>query len=436
MNLFDWTLKIRGFDIALAKAQLAKIQTIPEAQYKRYLQEKREAIVEYHIKNTPFYKKLLGETRAQDWQHIPILTKAHLQQPLEKRLSIEYDIKNVYINKTSGSSGHPFVFAKDKACHALTWAIIQERFGWYDIDFNHSLQARFYGIPLDFIGNRRERLKDTLSRRYRFPIFNLDDTQLEKALTLFKKKPFVYINGYTSSIVLFAKYLKKTNRFLKTICPSLKACVVTSEMLFEDDRKLLETQFQVPVINEYGASELDLIGFQNPEGDFQLNSESLFIEILDEANHPVPLGQEGRIVLTSLYNKAHPFIRYEVGDIGILSEKSTSKKTILEKLVGRTNDIARLPSGKVVPGLTFYYVTKTVIEDDGDITEFVVRQTHLDTFEIDYVGQGTLSRKRTQEIQKALDQYLEPGLRIIFNKFDKIERSKSGKLKQFTSLTL
>jgi phenylacetate-CoA ligase len=43
----------------------------------------------------------------------------------------------------------------------------------------------------------------------------------------------------------------------------------------------LEKQLGIPVINEYGASELDLIAFENPEGEWQMNSET-FIEILDE----------------------------------------------------------------------------------------------------------------------------------------------------------
>ena len=50
---------------------------------------------------------------------------------------------------------------------------------------------------------------------------------------------------------------------MKTICPSLKACIVTSEMLFATDKTLLETQFGIPIINEYGAAELGLIAFQN-----------------------------------------------------------------------------------------------------------------------------------------------------------------------------
>jgi len=434
VNLFDWTLKARGYDIAFAKAQLSQIQSIPEVSFADHIDQKKAEIVAYHQKNTSFYQYLLGTTAYTPWEQLPVLTKSDLQQKLAQRLSKEYTQKNVYIGKTSGSSGHPFVYAKDKACHALTWAIIQDRFGWFDINFNSSLQARFYGIPLDTIGYRKERLKDALSKRYRFPIFNLNDKTLDEVLKKFKKKPFEYINGYTSSVVLFAKYLKKNNLILKDVCPTLTSCFVTSEMLFDDDRLLLETQLNVPVINEYGASELDLIAFQNPQGDLQLNSESLFIEILDPHNNPVPAGKEGRIVVTSLYNKAHPFIRYDIGDMGILSEKSTPKKPILQKLIGRTNDIARLPSGKVIPGLTFYYVTKSIVTDSGDITEFVIRQTKIDTFEINYVGE-TLSQKRIQQIEKALATYLEPDLHILFNKFDKIDREKSGKLKQFISLT-
>jgi phenylacetate-CoA ligase len=37
-------------------------------------------------------------------------------------------------------------------------------------------------------------------------------------------------------------------------------------------------------------------------------------------------------------------------------------------------------------------------------------------------------------IRKALIDYLEPGLKIRFVRKNKIDREKSGKLKQFTSL--
>ncbi|WP_396185287.1 phenylacetate--CoA ligase family protein [Flavobacterium sp.] len=432
--LFDLSLQINGFPMKKAKAELRNIQSIPEHEFEAFIENKKQEIVEFHLKNNPSYQKIVGKTTFNKWNDLPIMTKAAFQKPLKERLSRGFTLKNVYINKTSGSSGDPFIFAKDKFSHALTWATNINRFGWYGIDFNTSYQARFYGIPLDFIGNTKERLKDFLSNRFRFSVFDLSDVVLERFLQQFETKKFDYINGYTSSIVLLAKFLQQKNIILKHICPTLKVCVVTSEMLFEEDKILLEKQFGIPVVNEYGASELDLIAFQNSNGEWIVNSETLFVEILDENNNVLPYGAAGRVVITSLFNKAHPFIRYDIGDIGILDEKSTPKKPILLQLIGRTNDIAILPSGKKSPGLTFYYVTKSIIEDDGNVKEFIIKQTKIDAFDIEYVSEIQLNLEQIQKIETAITLYLEKGLAFTFIRKEKLERGKSGKLKQFVSL--
>ncbi|KJD34119.1 AMP-binding protein [Tamlana nanhaiensis] len=433
MNVFDFSLKLNGFPIAKAKRVLKNIQSKTENDFNAFAEVQKRAIVAYHLEHNPFYKSFGKQIDLNDWNSIPVMTKADLQQPLEQRLSEGFTRKNIYINKTSGSSGHPFLFAKDKFCHALTWAVIQNRFGWYNINFNSSKQARFYGIPLDKAGYYKERFKDFLSHRYRFSVFDLSDEAFEATLQKFKTTTFHYINGYTSAIVQFGKFLQQKNVILKSVCPSLNVCVVTSEMLFEVDKTLLETQFGIPIVNEYGASELDLIAFQNPNGNWQLNSETLFIEILDEHNNVLPHGETGRIVITSLYNKAHPFIRYDIGDIGVISKKSTPKTPILENLTGRTNDIVILPSGKKAAGLTFYYITKSIIENDGIVKEFVIEQLKLDTFKIIYVGNERLSEAKKQTINQEIEHYLESGLQIIYEKQNNLNRQKSGKLKQFTS---
>ena len=431
--LFDLSLQLNGFPMKEAKAELRKIVNLSNEDHKIFIETKKQEIVKFHLENNSFYQQLVGSKTYGEWNYLPILNKTNLQSPLLERLSKGYSQKDIFLNKTSGSSGTPFIFAKDNYCHALTWASIIYRFGWYGIDFNNSYQARFYGIPMDFIGNKKERFKDFLSHRFRFPIFDLSDEVLEKMLKTFQRKKFDYINGYTSSIVLFAKFLQNKNIVLTTICPTLKVCMVTSEMLFEDDKILLQKQLGVPIINEYGASELDLIAFENPQNEWQVNSETLFVEILDENNQAVPNGTQGRIVITSLCNKAHPFIRYDIGDIGILDEKSTLQKPILKKLIGRTNDIAVLPSGKKSPGLTFYYITKTIIEDDGNVKEFVIKQTKIDTFEVEYVSETELNLVQIQKIEKAIEIYLEPNLNFTFIQKNTLERSARGKLKQFVT---
>ena len=434
MNLFDFSLRLNGYPLEKAKTELAQIQQKSDTDFKAFLDKRLDAIISYHLEYNPYYKSLAPQVNLNHWDAVPVMTKKDLQLPLAERLSKGFTQKNVYVNKTSGSSGDPFIFAKDKFCHAMTWAVIQNRFGWYDLNFNTSRQARFYGIPLDKKGYYKERFKDRLSKRFRFSVFDLSDSAFKKHVDTFKSTPFDYINGYTSSIVQFAKFLKQQQLHLKQICPSLKACIVTSEMLFDDDKKLMEGVFGVPVINEYGASELDLIAFQNPNHEWQLNSETLFVEILDDNNTSLPNGSEGRIVITSLYNKAHPFIRYDIGDIGVISEDSTLKKPILKSLVGRTNDIAVLPSGKKAAGLTFYYITKSIIEDDGKVKEFVIEQLDKPLFNVKYVSSEVLSEEKIKTITQEMEHYLEKGLTITFERLDQLERSKSGKLKQFTSL--
>jgi phenylacetate-CoA ligase len=417
-----------------ATTEFNAIISLSETEHQQFIESKKREIVAYHLRHNPYYRHFVGNNDSKNWNTIPVMTKKDFQKSLSERLSEGFTEKTVFKNKTSGSSGDPFIFAKDKYAHAITWASIIYRFGWYNVDFNQSYQARFYGIPLDFLGYAKERIKDFLGKRYRFTIFDLSDKVLENVLKKFQQEEFDYINGYTSSIVLFAKFLQRKNIVLIESCPSLKVCMVTSEMLFEEDKILMEKQFGIPVVNEYGASELDLIAFQNLQDEWQVNAETLFVEILDENNQPLPYGQEGKVVITSLYNKAHPFIRYDIGDIGILDEKSTLQKPLLKKLIGRTNDVAILPSGKKSPGLTFYYVTKSIIEDDGNVKEFIIRQLQKDSFEIDYVSDTELSNPQIKNIEDAIALYLESGLRFTFNRKESLQRTTRGKLKQFQSM--
>lgn len=434
LNWFKISLQVNKFPINRAQKLLREIQDIPENDFEDYVNNRRKAIVNYHLSHNKFYRDFFGNEAFETWENVPVMQKSDLQRPLQERLSNDYSKKNAYVGKTSGSSGHPFIFSKDKFCHAVTWAEFIDRYKWIDIDLNKSLQARFYGIPLDFYGNLTERFKDQVSLRRRFNVFDLSEKKMEEFLIRFKNSKFNYINGYTSAILLFAKYLKKQQLVLKETCPTLKVCIVTSEKLFEDDKKLIEAAFGIPVVNEYGASEVGLIAFENTHEQWIVNAESLFIEILDEKNKILPHGEEGRIVITSLYNKAHPMIRYDIGDTGTLSKKSTFKHPILLDLTGRTNDVAHLANGKVVPGLTFYYVTKSIIEDAGSIKEFLIVQTALDKFKIEYVSENELSEGQVQKILAAIETFVGKDLQVEFEKMPLLKRNKSGKLKQFTSI--
>ncbi len=426
-------LKLKGFQIDKAIEELKKNKECGKKNLHQFIEEKKWGIFKYHCKNNPAYQNFIGSKLISSWEDIPVMSKTAIQAPLSKRFSKGYSIKNSHLHNTSGSSGTPFFFAKDKFCHALSWAVIYDRFGWHGIRNGKDLQARFYGIPKGRISGLKERIKDLVSARVRFPIFDLSDKVLEKFLKIFKTKSFVYVNGYTSSLVMMAKYCIEKNITVKSVCPSLKKVFATSEVCDDLDRKTIKVGFGVPVVNEYGAAELDLIGFEDQNGDWLVNYETLFVEILDEDNHPVSIGSEGKVVITSLYNKAMPFVRYEIGDRAILKKEKKGNYQVLESVKGRTNDIAILPSGKKAPGLTFYYISKKLLEGGGFMKEFVIRQKKINHFHYEYVANRELNIQEMKDVRSAMELYLEKGLDITFEKTDVIKRSASGKLKHFYS---
>ncbi len=423
-----WTnliFQLQGLPIRKAVKDLARILNLQPVEKAKWIEEKKWEIVSYHYKNNPLYKKLIGNKIPSDWNDLPKITKKHLQGELSELLSTPFNKKDVYIGNTSGSSGHPFYFAKDKYTHALTWAYIRKVYADYQIS-PYDLQARFYGIPLEKWSYRKEKLKDFILRRERFSVFDLSDENIERYIEVFKRKKFKYIYGYTNSIVLFSRYLIKNNISLHTLCPSLKLCIVTSELCTDEDKEIITQALGVPVVREYGASELCLIAFDQPKGGWLINNSTILVET-EEKNGI------GKIYCTSLFNKAYPMIRYEIGDIGEIVEDNEGNQ-YLKELLGRTNDNILLPSGKVSPGLTFYYISRSILESSGILKEFIIKQIAIDEFVFEVVSEQELSDNILAEIKTKAELYLEKGLKINIVRKEFIDRPASGKIKHFYSL--
>jgi phenylacetate-CoA ligase len=311
----------------------------------------------------------------------------------------------------------------------MTWAIFDEWYNWYGV--YSKKQARFYGIPAEKKSRIRERLKDAFSNRFRFDVFDLSENAFNSWLQIFKKKRFTFITGYTSVIISFAKYLRAKDIVLKDVCSSLVVCFPTSEMCSKEEKQLISEAFGIPVAREYGAAEFGLIALEK-EGKWMLNDINLYIEVLDDENNVLPYGKEGRITVTDLFNKAHPFIRYDIGDIGIINEINGVR--VLEKIIGRKEDYVVLPSGGKAPGLALYYVTKSIMEDSGNIKEVKVIQTRIDQLEVHYVSKNEINTTGKEKIKKTVSDYLKANIALKFIRKDSLDRTTRGKLKQFTSL--
>lgn len=428
LPFFKKALKFKGFPLQEARDYFSQI---PRENLLEWQDEKKWEIARYHLANNPFYKDKLGDHLPTNWESLPVLQKEDFQTKIENLFSTGYTAKNCYVSNTSGSSGHPMYFAKDYFSHALSWVLIEERYRQFGVSLDDK-QARFYGIPLDNKGYYKERLKDFLSNRVRFVVFDLSDDNLESFLNRFRKTSFKFIYGYTNSLVLFARYLLKHNLILTHECPSLNLCIVTSELCTKEDLEILQKAFQIPVVNEYGASEFGLIAMESPSGKRKIADELLYVEVLDDQERPVKEGEVGNLVVTSLFNKAMPFIRFKIGDIGSI-ETYREKYNVLKTIQGRENDTIYLPSGKVAPGFTFYYLSREILEKEVQLKEFTIRQTALDHFVFDISTLEPLQKETKRKIQQLAEKYLEKGIVIEFNIYQKLTKENSGKIKHFYS---
>ena len=422
---FETVLRLQRFRFQEAEAELRTIQARQGDEFVDWQNQQRLAIVGHHQKHNPFYKELAGDTPVSldRWDSLPIMEKAHYQRDLPEVLAQPFSPGDVYTANTSGSSGHPFTYAKDRPCHALAWALIKHRYALHGLTLD-SKQARFYGIPLDRIGYAKEKLKDRLMNRVRFPVFDLSDAAMADFVKTFARTRFEYIYGYTLSVVLFARYCLRENVNVRGLCPSLKLCMVTSEVCTPEDRALMEEAFGIPVVNEYGASEMSIMAFEDAAGHWILSEEIAYLETTET----------GDLLATSLHNYAFPIIRYRIGDVAQLtSDRIDGKYRCLVRLDGRVNDTIVLPSGRRAAGLTFYYISRSILERSGALREFIIRQTALDTFVLDVVADRDLTAEELATIQAETTRYLEPGLTVTVQRVPHLNRPASGKIKHFYS---
>ncbi len=125
-------------------------------------------------------------------------------------------------------------------------------------------------------------------------------------------------------------------------------------------------------------------------------------------------------------------IRYEVGDMATLER--VDGQTRITKLNGRVTDQVILPSGKIVAGLTFYYIVDDIVKYLNGVEEYRVVQYEQGKFYVETVGNASIPLKEQDKLKSVFEQYLEPDLEVSFRNVESIERTKNGKFKPFVSL--
>jgi len=197
-----------------------------------------------------------------------------------------------------------------------------------------------------------EKRKDVVQRLGLFKIVRIPrDAPIEDQVrAILDVRTPRYVQGRPSCLELLAEELE-----LRGVRPPSPDLVVSfGEILYPHVRKKLLDLFLSPVADYYSCEEIGNVAWECPEisGRMHLNMDTCVVEVLDAEGRQVAPGQEGRIILTSLYNAVMPFVRYEIGDRGALGArraercKCGARGPDLRLLSGREEDFLVLRDGR------------------------------------------------------------------------------------------
>ncbi|WP_257503446.1 phenylacetate--CoA ligase family protein [Alcaligenes aquatilis] len=101
-------------------------------------------------------------------------------------------------------------------------------------------------------------------------------------------------------------------------------------------RRRLESKYGITTFSAYASGDFGLIGYEDPKVEGYLMHPDRMVQICDpKTGLPVPLGQPGEIVVTTL-SEGWPLIRFGTGDIAIgLAETADGCVESISPLMGR-----------------------------------------------------------------------------------------------------
>lgn len=202
-------------------------------------------------------------------------------------------------------------------------------------------------------------------------------------------------------------------------------------MLDAELRQLTREVLGKPIIDNYTSGECGYMALQCPACEqYHVQSEVVFLEVLDENDRPCAPGQIGRVIVTPLHNFAMPLLRYAVGDEAEPGLPCACGRglPVLRRIVGRTIDYLLCPSGEK-RRVNFRYSLAAITA----IREYQVAQIDLDRIEVRLVTARPLTGAEEARVLAMMAGEFGDEFRIKLVYPASIVRTQAGKLRTFIS---
>ena len=162
----------------------------------------------------------------------------------------------------------------------------------------------------------------------------------------------------------------------------VEAVISYAEELDESTRVKLGRAFGAPVSEIYQGAE-GMLGFTCSAGSLHLSEDTALIELSDAGD---TLGNAKNVIVTDLYRRTQPFVRYQLNDLLEVGGRHCSCGSAfrrIERIHGRTDSILTLvgiDGGRV--RLMPDYVRRSINQASPDILEYQVIQKAIDHLEV------------------------------------------------------
>jgi len=169
---------------------------------------------------------------------------------------------------------------------------------------------------------------------------------------------------------------------------NLKVGLFGAEPWGENLRSQLEEGLHIDALDNYGLTEVigpGVAGECEGKNGLHINEDHFVAEVIDPKTlQPLPLGQEGELVFTTITKEGFPLIRYRTGDISSLIEEPcgcgrTTRR--MRRVSGRTDDLIFIKGQKVFPS----QIEEILLEAEGTAPHYRIlldRQEGHDTMEV------------------------------------------------------
>jgi phenylacetate-CoA ligase len=401
--------------------------------YELQWQEMRR-LLKHAFRAVPYYQRKyaaagieLEDIRTrEDFAKLPALTREEVSANRSELCSRAYT-QRLIPHATGGSSGVPTRFYITPESYDWRCAATARAYSWA----GHRIGERIlylWGGPVGKVPFfQRAKLNSyRFFRRERFvPTFVQTPEVWQQTFEAAMRFRPRFIMGYVSSLERFAQFLLERDLTI----PGLHAVIAGAEPVNENARELAEQAFRAPLFDTYGSREFMSIAAEcEHHRGLHIHADNLLVETELDAD----LGPSEMLV-TDLHNYGMPFIRYQIGDVGLLSKAECPcgrGLPLIERIEGRTLEVLRTRDGRAISPILWRHVLKDIAE----IREFQIQQEAIDEIVISIVLTDSLSRRSETLLRTEMAKVFTPATRLTIKKVECIPQLPSGKRRLAVSI--